>query len=171
MVLRRISSVYWTPETTQKIPKHILTKVFKGVLHPHRYPKVDKQHSLDPCFFLLRSGFLWLSYCSRYLHADLFLLALAVTETSLNVAYAAHAALPADAQRKGRFFRGFVGFFGALRHVPEGVCWRLSTFHHSMFGRNLVLLFSLLFPFQIWTLALFPTTFFKWNWRLQEIHL
>lgn len=42
------------------------------------------------------AGFLSLYFCSRYNFPHPFLFSLAFTETSLNVAYAAHAALPAD---------------------------------------------------------------------------
>jgi hypothetical protein len=40
-------------------------------------------------------GFLSLYFCSRYEWPHPFLMSLAFTETALNVAYAAHAALPA----------------------------------------------------------------------------
>lgn len=42
------------------------------------------------------AGFLSLYFCSRYEWPHPFLMSLAFTETALNVAYAAHAALPAD---------------------------------------------------------------------------
>ena len=57
------------------------------------------QHRKDQKSHWLRyaPGFLCLYFCSRYLCPEGFLCALAFTETSLNVAFAAHAALPAAA--------------------------------------------------------------------------
>ncbi|CAK9049867.1 unnamed protein product [Durusdinium trenchii] len=52
---------------------------------------------------LAGGGFLCLYFCSRYLCPEGFLCALAFTETSLNVAFAAHAALPADLRVQPQF--------------------------------------------------------------------
>ena len=51
---------------------------------------------------LVLTGFLSLYFCSRYNFPHPFLFSLAFTETSLNVAYAAHAALPAVSWRSDR---------------------------------------------------------------------
>ncbi|CAK9083957.1 unnamed protein product [Durusdinium trenchii] len=52
---------------------------------------------------MLTARFLCLYFCSRYLCPEGFLCALAFTETSLNVAFAAHAALPADLRVQPQF--------------------------------------------------------------------
>eukprot|EP00913_Durusdinium_trenchii_P029461 g27614.t1 len=63
------------------------------------------QHRKDQKSHWLRyaPGFLCLYFCSRYLCPEGFLCALAFTETSLNVAFAAHAALPADLRVQPQF--------------------------------------------------------------------